>query len=59
MQMSCRLNLRSIIGNIKKLFLPKTGMQKKQVLEDSAYVGGVEGPYCMVHTIMQGCTNII
>ena len=45
MQMSCRLNIRSIIGNIKKLFLPKTGMQKKQVLEDPGYVRGVEGLY--------------
>ena len=26
--MSCGLNLRSIIGNIKKLFPPKTGMRK-------------------------------
>ena len=59
MRMSFRLSLRSIIGNIKKLFLPKTGMQKKQVLQDPGYVGGVKGPCCMLHPILQGCTDII
>ena len=28
--MSCRSTLRSMIGNIKKLFPPKTGMQKSE-----------------------------
>ena len=59
MQKSCRLNLRSIIGNIKKPFLPKTVMQKKPVLQDPRYAGGVKGPCCMLHAILQGCTNII
>ena len=27
-------------GNIKETFLPKTGMQKKQVLQDPGYVKG-------------------
>ena len=47
-QMSFRSTVRSMIGNIKKLFLPKTGMRKKQVLQDPGYVKGVEGPCCMV-----------
>ena len=42
MQMSYRLNLRSIIGNIKKLFQSKTGMWKKQVSQDPGYVRGVK-----------------
>ena len=57
--MSFRLNLRLIIGNIKKLFPPKTGMWKKQVLQDLGYVRGVEGPCCMLHTILQDCMNIV
>ena len=46
-----------MIGNIKEIFLPKTGMQEKQLLQDPGYVGGVEGPYCMLHGMLQGCTN--
>ena len=46
MQMSLRPTLRSIIGNTKKLFLPKTGMQKKHVLHDPEYVNMVEA-WCM------------
>ena len=46
-----------MIGNIKKTFLPKSGMQEKQLLQDPGYVGGVEGPCCMLHGILQGCTN--
>ena len=42
-----------MIGNIKEIFLPKTGMQEKQLLQDPGYVGGVEGPCCM----LQGCMN--
>ena len=38
---------------------PKTGMQEKQLLQDPGYVGGVEGPCCMLHGILQGCTNIM
>ena len=32
-----------------ELFLPKTGMREKQVLQDPGYVRGVEGPCCMLH----------
>ena len=46
-----------MIGNIKEIFPPKTGMQEKQLLQDLGYVGGVEGIGCMLHGILQGCTN--
>ena len=51
MQMSSRSTVRSMIGNIKKLFLPKIGMQKKQVLQDPGYVNTVEACY-MLHAMM-------
>ena len=41
MQIGCRTALRSMIGNIKEAFPPKTGMRKKQVLQDSGYVNTV------------------
>ena len=31
-----------MIGNIKKLLTPKTGMWEKQVLQDPGYVKGVK-----------------
>ena len=31
-----------MIGNIKKTFLPKTGLQEKQLLQDAGYVEDVE-----------------
>ena len=31
-----------MIGNIKRKFLPKTGMQEKQVLQDPGYVDTVD-----------------
>ena len=46
-----------MIGNIKKLFLPKTGMQKKQVLQDPGYVKGVKTACCMLHAMLQVCTK--
>ena len=46
-----------MIGNIKEIFPPKTGLQEKQVLQDPGYVGGVEGSCCMLHGIRQHCTN--
>ena len=46
-----------MIGNIKEIFLPKTGMREKQLLQDPSYVGRVEGPFCMLQGILQGCTN--
>ena len=52
MQMSFRSTIRSMIGNIKKLIPPKTGMQKKQVLQHPGYVRGVEGQCCMLHGIL-------
>ena len=57
MQISCRSTLRSIIQNIKKLFPPKTGMLKKQVLQDTGYVKVVKSACCMLHTMLQGCTK--
>ena len=48
-----------MIGNIKEIFLPKTGMQEKQFLQDPGFVRGVKGPCCMLHGILQGCTNIM
>ena len=35
-----------MIGNIKKTFLPKTGMREKQLLQDPGYVDTVD-TYCM------------
>ena len=46
-----------MIGNIKRKFLPKTGLRKKQDFQDPGYVRGVEGPCCMLHGILQRCTN--
>ena len=37
-----------MIGNIKKTFQPKTGMWKKQVLQDPGYVEDVEDACCML-----------
>ena len=34
-----------MIGNIKEIFLPKTGMQEKQLLQDPGYVR-VVGEMC-------------
>ena len=59
MQMSCRSLCWSMVRNMKETFPSKPGMWKKQVLQDPGYVGGVEGPCCMLHAISQGCTNII
>ena len=44
-----------ISGNIKRMFLQKTGMQEKQLLQDPVYVEGVETTYYMLHGILQGC----
>ena len=37
MQMSFRSTVWLMIGNIKEIFLPKTGMQEKQLLQDPGY----------------------
>ena len=37
-----------MIGNINRKFLPKTGMQEKQVLQDPGYVDTVD-TCCMLH----------
>ena len=42
-----------MIGNIKKLFPPKTGMQRKQVLQDSGYAKGLKSACCMLHAMLQ------
>ena len=46
-----------MIGNIKEIFPPKTGMREKQLLQDPGYVRGVKGPCCILHGILQGGTN--
>ena len=46
-----------MIGNIKRKFPPKTGMQEKQLLQDPGYVKGVETTCCMLHDMLQGCTK--
>ena len=46
-----------MIGNIKKTFLPKTGMQEKQTLQDPGYVKGIETKSCMLHAMLQGHTK--
>ena len=43
-----------MIGNIKEIFLPKTGMREKQVLQDPGYVEGVETTCYILHGILQG-----
>ena len=48
-----------MIGNIKKLFPLKTGMQKKQVLQDPGYVKGVKSACCMLHSMLQGCMKYL
>ena len=46
-----------MIGNIKEILPPKTGLREKQVLQDPGYVKGVETTYCMLHGMLQGCTK--
>ena len=46
-----------MIGNIKEIFPPKTGIQEKQLLQDPECVKGVETTCCMLHGILQGCTK--
>ena len=46
-----------MIGNIKEIFPPKTGLREKQVLQDPGYVEGVETTCCMLHGILQGYTK--
>ena len=40
-----------MIGNIKEIILPKTGMQ------DTGYVEGVKTTCCMLHGMLQGSTK--
>ena len=46
-----------MIENIKEIFLPKTSMQEKQLLQDPGYVKGVETTYSLLHDILQGSTK--
>ena len=48
-----------MIENIKEMFLPKTGMQEKQLLQDPGYVKGVETTCCMLHGMLQGSTKYL
>ena len=43
-----------MIGNIKEIFPPKTGMREKQLLQDLGYVQGVKTTCCMLHGMLQG-----
>ena len=40
-----------MLGNIKEMFLPKTGMQKNQVLQDPGYGENVKDTCCMQHAL--------
>ena len=40
-----------MIGNIKRTFLPKTGLGEKQLLQDTGYVEDVGDSCCMLHTL--------
>ena len=46
-----------MIGNIKEIFPPKTGLQEKQVWQDPGYVKGVKTTCCRLHDILQGSTK--
>ena len=48
-----------MIGNIKKTFPPKTGMQKKQVLQDPGYVKDVKDACCMLHALCKIMLKIL
>ena len=48
MQMSFRSTIRAMVRNMKETFPPKTGMRKKQVLQDPGYVEDVEDACCML-----------
>ena len=50
MQMSCRSLCRPMVRNGKETFPLKTGMWKKQVLQDPGYVDTVEA-CCMLHAM--------
>ena len=47
-----------MIGNIKKPFLSRTEMQKKQVLQDPGYVEGVKGSCYMLHASLQEVSHV-
>ena len=55
MQIKCRSLHGSMVRNIKETFPPKTGMWKKQVLQDPGYAKGVKTACCMLHSMLQGC----
>ena len=40
-----------MIGNIKEIFPPKTGLREKQVLQDPGYVEGVKTTCCMLRNV--------
>ena len=48
--MSFRSTIRSMVRNMKETFPPKTGMWKKEVLQDPGYVKGVKDACCMLST---------
>ena len=59
-KLDLRLTVRSMIGNIKKLFLPKNLYicRKSNFLQDPGYVEDVEGSCCMLHATLQEIPNV-
>ena len=49
MQMSFRSTIRSMAANMKETFPPKTGMWKKQVLQDPGYVKDIKDACCILY----------
>ena len=58
MQMSFRPTIRSMVRNMKETFPLKTGMQKKQVLQDPGYVKDIEDACCMLHALCKIMSKI-
>ena len=40
-----------MVRNMKETFLPKTGMWKKQVLQDAGYIKDVKDACCMLYAL--------
>ena len=47
-----------MIGNIKKLFLPKTGIWKKQFLQDPGYAEDIKDSCCMLHALCKVMSKV-
>ena len=53
------MSFRSMVRNIKETFPPKTGMQKKQVLQDPGYVKDIKDACCMLHALCKIMTKTL